>query len=149
MKMPTHTLKITLLMLSVTALFACGRKDETVGQKMDDTIRKTTEAAKEVKSEAAASIEKSIEKTAETGKETTAKAAAAFDDAAITTSITAGIAKDPDLSAFKIDVETKSGKVSMHGSAPTAQARARAASIAESVKGVMSVDNQLTIKEKS
>jgi len=75
-----------------------------------------------------------------------AAVSATVDDAAITASVTAGLAKDPDLSAIKIDVDTKGGAVSLKGPAPSAAAKARAEEIAKGVQGVTSVDNQLDVK---
>lgn len=137
------------LTMSLIALTACNRTDETLGQKVDGAVSQTKEAAAQATNQVTTTVEKALEKSTEIVKEDSAKASSVLDDAAITTSINAGLAKDPDLSAFKIDVDTKAGKVSLHGSAPTTQARDRAISIAQSVKGVTSVDNQLTIKEKS
>lgn len=137
------------LTMSLIALTACNRTDETLGQKVDGAVSQTKEAAAKATNQVTTTVEKALEKSTEIVKEDSAKASSVLDDAAITTSINAGLAKDPDLSAFKIDVDTKAGKVSLHGSAPTTQARDRAISIAQSVKGVTSVDNQLTIKEKS
>jgi hyperosmotically inducible periplasmic protein len=144
-----RTATALLLTASLITLAACGRSDETLGQKVDGAVSQTKEAAQQASSQAAASVEKTLEKTSEVMKQDSAKATNVLDDAAITTSINAGLAKDPDLSALKIDVDTKAGKVSLHGSAPSTQARDRAVTIAQSVKGVISVDNQLTIKEKT
>ena len=144
-----RTATALLLTASLITLAACGRSDETLGQKVDGAVSQTKEAAQQASSQAAASVEKTLDKTSEVMKQDSAKATNVLDDAAITTSINAGLAKDPDLSALKIDVDTKAGKVSLHGSAPSTQARDRAVTIAQSVKGVISVDNQLTIKEKS
>jgi osmotically-inducible protein OsmY len=69
-----------------------------------------------------------------------------IDDVAITASVSAGFAKDADLSAIKIDVDTKSGMVTLYGPAPTVAARDRATTIAKSIKGVNSVDNKLVVK---
>ncbi len=68
------------------------------------------------------------------------------DDAVITTKVKAAIAADKDLSAIKIDVDTQNGVVTLSGPAPTATAKERASEIARNVKGVNSVNNQLTIK---
>jgi hyperosmotically inducible periplasmic protein len=144
-----RTTTALVLTVSLITLAACGRSDETLGQKVDGAVSQTKEAAQQATSQAATSVEKTLEKTSEAIKENSAQASTTFDDVAITTSINAGLAKDPDLSALKIDVDTKAGKVSLHGSAPSTQARDRAITIAQSVKGVISVDNQLTIKEKS
>ena len=69
-----------------------------------------------------------------------------MDDAAITTKVNAELAADKDLSAIKIDVDTKDGVVTLTGPAPSAGARERATEIAKNVKGVTSVNNQLTVK---
>jgi osmotically-inducible protein OsmY len=69
-------------------------------------------------------------------------------DAVITTSVNAELAKDRSLSATKIDVDTDAGRVALRGSAPSQAARDRATLLASSVKGVVSVDNQLTVDAK-
>jgi hypothetical protein len=66
-------------------------------------------------------------------------------DAAITTSINAELAKDERLSPLKINVDTSDGRVALHGTAPDAASKDRAALLAQNVKGVKSVDNQLTV----
>jgi hyperosmotically inducible protein len=67
-------------------------------------------------------------------------------DAVITTAVNAELAKDKNLSATKIDVDTAAGRVALRGTAPSATARDRATQLALSVKGVVSVDNQLTVQ---
>jgi len=67
-------------------------------------------------------------------------------DAVITTTVKAEIAKDSSLSAMRINVDTDSGRVVLRGTAPNAQARDHATALASSVKGVVSVDNQLAIE---
>lgn len=75
-----------------------------------------------------------------------AKAGDTADDVAITASVSAGLAKDPDLSAIRINVDTKGGVVSLNGPAPSLAAKARAETIAKSVKGVKSVHNNLAVQ---
>ena len=72
------------------------------------------------------------------------KAEEAVSDVSITAAVSAGLAKDPDLSALKINVDTRDGVVSLNGPAPSAAAKARAESIAQAVKGVKSVHNNLS-----
>jgi osmotically-inducible protein OsmY len=67
-------------------------------------------------------------------------------DAAITASITADFARDPQLSALAIDVDTVGGHVTLHGSAPSDEARDRASKLASTVHGVASVDNELSLQ---
>jgi osmotically-inducible protein OsmY len=66
-------------------------------------------------------------------------------DAVITTSVHAELAKDPALSAVHINVDTDAGRVALKGTAPDAAAKERATQLASAVKGVVSVDNQLTV----
>jgi len=66
-------------------------------------------------------------------------------DATITAAVAAELALDKNLSALKIDIETTDGRVALRGTAPSADARDRATLLAEAVKGVRSVDNQLTV----
>jgi len=67
-------------------------------------------------------------------------------DAAITASIKTDYLKDPDLSVFKIDVDTKAGVVTLNGLASDDQARTRAERIASAIKGVREVRNFLVVK---
>lgn len=67
------------------------------------------------------------------------------DDVAITASVNASLAKDPDLSAMKINVDTKAGVVTLTGPAPSAAAKDRATSLAQAVEGVAGVNNNLAV----
>ncbi|MDN3920648.1 BON domain-containing protein [Roseateles violae] len=73
------------------------------------------------------------------------KVAASTEDAAITAKVKAELAKDPSLSALRINVDTQDGLVSLSGSAPDASAREHATRVAAAVKGVLSVDNRLVV----
>ena len=162
--MRTHSLPLTscrntMLVLgcslAITVLSACGKKDDgqTVGQKLDSAVASTEQAAAKAKAKAEVSMSKAGEamkdatqKVESSGGKTASSMAGAVDDMAITASVAAGFAKDADLSAIKIDVDTKNGNVTLYGPAPTAAARDRATTIAKSIKGVNSVDNKLVIK---
>jgi hyperosmotically inducible protein len=146
-------------LLALVALGACGKKDDsqTVGQKVDSAIAKTEQAASEAKEKASASMAKvedtmkvDAQKAEDSSKKAVEKAAdkisGTAQDIAITTSISAALVKDPDLSAIKINVDTKDGAVTLNGPAPTAAARDKATTLAKAVKGVVSVDNKLVIK---
>ena len=74
-----------------------------------------------------------------------AKISEKIDDAVITTSVKTELAKDANLSALKINVDTTQGRVSLKGSAPSREARDHATTLAKNVKGVQSVDNQLKV----
>ncbi|MET3183131.1 UNVERIFIED_ORG: osmotically-inducible protein OsmY [Variovorax guangxiensis] len=137
-------------------LAACDKSDNrTAGEKLDSAVAKTEQAADtaaaktgEAVKDAKAKIESSstTAEVKEAAKDAGAAVSATVNDAAITASVSAGLAKDPDLSALKINVDTKAGAVSLKGPAPTAAAKARAEEIAKGVQGVTSVDNQLEVK---
>lgn len=137
------------------ALSACNKQDEgkTVGQQLDSAIAKTEEAAARAKARAAseiASTSAAVKSTAQgaeaSGKDVAARAGERIDDLTITTTLTAGFAKDPDLSVLKINVDTRDGAVTLKGTAPTQAASDKAAAMAKAVKGVNSVDNKLVVK---
>lgn len=56
---------------------------------------------------------------------------------------------DRKIHADQIDVTAKEGRVSLWGTAPTPDARARAAQVAAKVDGVASVDNQIKVVKGS
>jgi hyperosmotically inducible protein len=146
---------VTCSLALLAALGACGKADEgkTVGQQLDSAVAKTEQAATEAKAKAESSMAKAGESIKEesgkaeaSGKKTADSIAGTVDDMAITAAISAAFAKDTDLSAIKIDVDTKNGSVTLNGPAPTAAARDKATAIAKGVKGVSSVDNKLVVK---
>lgn len=152
MDRPAHRIA-SILAVSALALglAACGKTEEpTVGQRLDSAVEKTEQAAADARVKAESAMQ-SAETKMEQGAanaEATAKDAAntakgAIDDATITAQVNAGLAKDPDLSALKINVDTVNGKVTLNGPAPSTVARDRAETIAKSVTGVTSVNYQL------
>ncbi len=86
-----------------------------------------------------------IDKTRSATENAGAKMSEKIDDAVITTSVKTELAKDANLSALKINVDTTQGRVSLKGTAPSPEAREHATTLAKSVKGVQSVDNQLKV----
>jgi hypothetical protein len=129
--------------VAATTLAACKRPDDgnTVGQKVDSALAKVEQKTDEVKSDLRAAGQDARQATANTMDAVSGKAK----DAAITTSINAELAKDAQLSALRIDVDTVAGKVALHGTAPDAASRERATTLAARVDRVKSVDNPLTV----
>jgi len=140
--MPTWTACAAMAL----ALAACDSKQDgaTVGQKVDQAVATAKGAASEVKD----SARRGLDDAAQVSKETSAQVSQKVSDAAITAAINAGIAKDPDLSALRINVDTHEGKVALYGSAPNEAARQRAQTIAQNEKGVTAVDNKLAIESR-
>lgn len=119
----------TLVATAVAGLLVtgCGRNDDgrTAGEQIDSAIAKTEQKAAEAKAE----IKQDV------------------NDATITASINAELARDPGLSALRIDVDTSQGNVALKGTAPDAAAKDRATQLAAAVKGVNGVDNQLVVSQ--
>jgi len=123
-------------------LAACDKNDgQTAGQRLDSAVQKTEQAA----TDAQRKMETAADQAGTATRDAAAKALAVMDDAGITTKVSAGLARDPDLSAVKIDVDTRNGIVTLNGPVKSAEARERAGKIAQGVEGVNSVVNQLTV----
>ncbi len=148
----------------VLSLAACSDRasDRTAGQQLDSALDKTRDATAAAALKAAELAEVARDKTkayvnspevkqdVAAAKDAVKDAGSALkstaDDAAITASVSAALARDAELSATRIDVDTKAGAVRLSGPAPTAEAKARAGDIANAVKGVGSVENRLEVR---
>lgn len=136
---------LTALAAAAT-LAACDRADDgrTAGQKVDSAVAKADKKTDEIQADTRAAGEKAKESTAGAMDSAAVKAK----DAVITTSVNAQLAKDSQLSALRINVDTVDGRVALKGTAPDAASRDRATQLARNVDGVKSVDNQLTVSPK-
>ena len=149
------------LALAALVLSACDRPGDsaarndgsTVGQRVDKTLATTKEELARAGEQVKPTLDRageSLERGAEKIKPTLEKAGekmkeAATGDPAITASIKASYLKDPDLSVFKIDVDTKDGVVTINGKAKDAAAKDRAGKLAGAIKGVREVRNNLAV----
>lgn len=156
-----RTVNVLAMGAIALALAACDKMKEptTTGQRIDSAIEKTENAAAKAEIEArnamqaaqtrmesgAAKTEAAAENAAGAMRSAGNSALAMADDAAVTAQVSAGLAKDPALSAIKIDVDTHAGNVTLSGPAPTQAALERATAIAQGVKGVVSVENRLRV----
>jgi hyperosmotically inducible periplasmic protein len=147
----TMTMSGVSVLLASLALAGCSKPADTQtarttentavvqGQpSVADSATKATQDAKDATRTAGADIKESSKNAADQASNKVA-------DAVITTSVNAELAKDPKLSSLRIDVDTDNGRVALKGTAPDAAAKERATQLASNVKGVVSVDNQLTI----
>ena len=141
--------------VALALLSACGKPDDnkTVGQKVDAAIAKSEKAAAETKvktesaiANASSALKEAAQKVEISSKSIAQKAEAKFDDVTITANIKAEIARDIELSAFKLNVDTVNGAVVIKGIAPTSTAKDRVAKIAKAVQGVTAVDNQVVVQ---
>lgn len=146
MKKHAVTPRLALSVLAISSallLGACGKTNEptTAGEKLDSAI-----STVEKKSETMGTDLKQGMEAAKAGAATAVDAAKAeTQDVSITAKVTAELARDPELSALKIDVDTHAGKVVLKGTAPSDAARSRAVTLTRTVTGVVDVDNQLRV----
>ena len=167
----TRPAALALAVLMAAALGACSKSEQDqAARQVDPAAAKTAEAGREMKADvqeagrdATAAARDATADAKQAGQELKADAAsatsevraeaahagaavkAAVDDAAITASISAKLAKDADLSALRIDVDTKDGTVTLSGPAPTQAAKDRASQLAREVEGVKNVTNNLKV----
>lgn len=130
-----------LLATAAAALLLVGcdrREDTTVGQRADEPPATQTAPATPPSS-TDTTVGQKVDNAAE-------KVGSAVEDAAITASVNAELAKDPKLSSFRIDVDTANGAVKLSGTAPDLESRERATRLASNVKGVTNVDNRLEVR---
>jgi osmotically-inducible protein OsmY len=67
-------------------------------------------------------------------------------DAAITANVKLKLAKDPMVSALKIDVDTNNRRVTLTGTVESEAEAKRAIQVAQAVDGVVQVSSVLTVK---
>ena len=152
--------KVLAVSAIALGLAACDKmKEPTTGQRIDSAIEKTEDAAEKAQAQArqamaaakkemqqgTAKTEAAADKAGEAMRAAGNSAMALADDASITAQVSAGLARDSALSAIKIDVDTHAGAVTLSGPAPTEIDRVRATAIAQAVKGVVSVVNDLRV----
>jgi len=149
---------------------ACGERSDdgtASSQKSDTTSSRTADAGRDAKDSARKGVDTARGKLGEAGQArgagdaSTAVMGAApdarekayspapgdqkADDAKLTSMVLAGLKADKEMNPLRIDVDTRDGVVTLSGSVPSAAAKARASEIAQNVKNVKSVNNQLTL----
>ena len=128
-----NKLALVAAVAATLALAGCNRatdENRTVGQKVDGAVAKIEQKTEEAKDATVAAANKVGDKTKDIG---------------ITAAVNAELARDAKLSAVQINVDTVDGKVTLRGTAPDSAARERATTLANSVSGVLGVDNQLSV----
>jgi osmotically-inducible protein OsmY len=155
--MPAATEEILMMnarlmtMTAVGALAAsmtmvgCSKPDQdAVKSSAEQAVAQVDQKARELGTEA-----KDAARDASQGaKDGAQKLGEKVDDAVITASVKTEIAKDAELSALKINVDTSDGNVALRGTAPSMAAKEHATTLAVGVKGVANVDNQLSIEPR-
>lgn len=132
--------------IAVLTLAGCGQEQQEQAQRSqaDAAIAQAESSVRELGEQA----RQGLERAGQAVGDRVDRAAEAFDDAALSAQVSAALARDPQLSALTIDVDTKAGRVRLSGPAPSPEARDRATQLAAAVPGVRSVDNLLTVSPK-
>lgn len=131
-------------LLASAALFAgCERGENRAQNERRDSVVAASDSTarndvREAGRDAAATTGKAVDAVADKAR-----------DAAISIEINALLARDSDLSALGIDVDTAGGHVVLRGSAPDATARERATRLARGVDGVVDVNNELQLRPRN
>jgi outer membrane murein-binding lipoprotein Lpp len=146
MKTSTRHLTLIAAAAATIALAACGqREDATVGQQVDNTVNQTQAAGTELKNDA----KEAGRDLQAAGSQAGQAVAEGTSDMAITAKVNAALAADDQLSALQINVDTEAGRVALKGTAPDADSRDRATTLAAAVDGVVAVDNRLVVQKNS
>jgi len=120
------------VLVASAALAGCNKVDQDAAKNSADrTVAQVDQKARQLGNETKDAVQKVGDK---------------IDDAVITAGVKTEIAKDPDLSALKINVDTSDGKVALRGTAPSNLAKEHATTLAAGVKGVTDVDNRLSVE---
>jgi osmotically-inducible protein OsmY len=143
MKQRILTMTTIGAMVAGLALAGCSKREQADARDgAESALASAQQKAREIGNDAKDSMDKAKAAT----EHAAAKVGEKVDDAMITTSVKAELARDPNLSALKIDVDTANGRVALKGKAPSNEAREHATTLAQNVKGVLSVDNQLVVE---
>lgn len=124
---------ITVTALAVSAA-ACQKKTsvELTGGRSEPT---TTEQAAKKMDDVAAQMRSQTQRVGDK-----------ISDAAITTKVKSAIIGEPGLKAMQIDVDTVDGVVTLSGTVNAPQNADQAVRVAQTVDGVKSVNNKLSVK---
>ena len=142
---PNRTPALLLALMAGTAvLSACDRSDPSAPLDRAPIVAQTERKADELAAQ-----------TREAGRDAGRAMENAADsmgnkarDVAITTEVNMRLARDSQLSALSINVDTADGHVVLRGIAPDTAARNRATELAQGVDGVRNVSNELSVQPK-
>ena len=126
-------MKLTWLALAMIVVSGCSQKDE---DRTRDAVQDIGEKTKEAVSDAA-----------EKGKEIVSATGEKITDGWITTKIKTKFADDKILKDSPVTVETTERVVTLKGTVPTADAKKRAAMIAEGTEGVLRVVDDVVVRK--
>ena len=144
MNKPLMTMTAAAVLAAFT-LAGCNKTDTSASDMVSQTEQKSKQIGAEA-SKGMGEVREATREVAQDAKQAGNDVADKVSDAVITSSVKAELVKDPKLSALKINVDTDAGRVLLQGTAPSTSARDQAMKLAQAVKGVVSVDNQLKVE---
>src|SRR5688572_25229948 len=134
------------LALSVLAIGgACSPRDKDQAR---DAVQQIEDKTKEIAEDAAEKTREVVSDAAEKGKEVVSSTGEAITDGWITAKVKAKFSDDKLLKESNITIDTNDRVVTLKGSVSSAEAKKRAAMIAEGTEGVLSVADQVVVKVK-
>jgi hypothetical protein len=108
------------------------------GERAGEAIGTTAERAGET-------IGTTAERAGRSASEAASQAGEILSDAALTGKIKSKMALDDNVGAGSVGVKTKDGRVTLSGTVRTEDERRRAVQLAKETKGVLAVDDRLTV----
>src|SRR5688572_32878456 len=143
-------MNISKAFFSLALVLACLGSAWTEGNK--DQARKAEQdiedKTKEIAEDAAEKTKEVVADVADKGKEIVSATGEVITDGWITTKVKAKFADDKLLKDSNITIDTNDRVVTLKGSVSSAEAKKRAAMIAEGTEGVLSVADQVVVKVK-
>jgi osmotically-inducible protein OsmY len=128
-------------------------KADSAAEKTKAGLEKAVDASAGAADKAKSGVKKGVTKSEEgVGKavdktsEAVSKAGGKVNDTAITSKVKTDLAADKGLKDSAIDVQTTNHVVTLRGSVPTEDAKARAGTLAAKADGVTRVDNELVVR---
>lgn len=123
---------------------------ETPSPSAQETRQEAQEAVAKAEQKVQEVFDQAERKSREAGREASAATASLMgeiNDAQVSAKVNTGLSVDKDLSASGVNVDSKSGVVTLQGKAPSEEARTRAADIARHVAGVNEVKNEIQVSQ--
>lgn len=145
MKSRSTPVRLLPALMLAGLLAACGRPEPEVPVAPQQPVDPAVVAAEKRADELRADASRALGDARENATGLANRAGEAISDATITATVNAALAADAKLSAMKINVDTEQGVVTLRGPAPDEAARSRATELAANAKGVVRVENELTV----
>jgi hyperosmotically inducible protein len=124
---------------------ACSPKDKDEAR---DAVQQIEDKTKDIAEDAAQKTKEVVADAAAKGKEIVSSTGEAITDGWITTKVKAKFADDKLLKESNITVDTNDRVITLKGTVTSAEAKKRAAMIAEGTEGVLRVADQVVVKAK-